>query len=88
MDGGRYDMYVHTSTDTHDLTRHWCESRDEISLVDSDPAALSPGQSSFGHIVGYALVFVSFISFFFFLILVNLTTSLLLTFDLFLVGMM
>ncbi|EFP82348.2 uncharacterized protein PGTG_08304 [Puccinia graminis f. sp. tritici CRL 75-36-700-3] len=49
---GMYDMYVHTSTDTLDLTRHWCESRDEISLVDSDPAMLSPGQSSFGHIVG------------------------------------
>lgn len=48
---GMYDMFVHTCKDASDLTPHWCELRDEISLIDSD-GILAPGQSSFGHIVG------------------------------------
>ncbi|OAV92318.1 hypothetical protein PTTG_03918 [Puccinia triticina 1-1 BBBD Race 1] len=49
---GLYDMHVHTASETENLTKYWCELRDQISLLDSDEDARAPGQSSFGHIVG------------------------------------
>jgi hypothetical protein len=48
-------MFVHTSKEKVDLTKYWSQLRDEVSLLDPD-GTLAPGQSSFGHIVGYALV--------------------------------
>ncbi|KNF05202.1 hypothetical protein PSTG_01827 [Puccinia striiformis f. sp. tritici PST-78] len=54
---GLYDMYVHTNDiekDGTDLSKLWCQMRDQISLLDSSPdqQTIVPGQSSFGHIVG------------------------------------
>ncbi|KAG0139858.1 hypothetical protein CROQUDRAFT_54131 [Cronartium quercuum f. sp. fusiforme G11] len=50
---GMFDMHVHTiSTPDTDLSKTWCEMRKEISLVEDD-GENAPGQSSFGHIVGF-----------------------------------
>ncbi|CAH7684097.1 metallopeptidase MepB [Phakopsora pachyrhizi] len=51
---GLFDMYVHTDwkeEEEDNLTKVWCKMRDEVNLFDPS-SDLSPGQSTFGHIVG------------------------------------
>ena len=42
---------VHTSNETQDLTKLWCDLREQVSLVSTDGEYVG-GQSSFAHIVG------------------------------------
>lgn len=52
---GLYDMTLHTkpadAPELHDLTKLWCDLREEVSLV-SNGGEYKPGQSGFAHITG------------------------------------
>ncbi|KAL8280846.1 hypothetical protein RQP46_006850 [Phenoliferia psychrophenolica] len=47
----RYDMLVHTAKSDQDLTKLWCDLREQVSLVTTNGEYIG-GQSGFAHIVG------------------------------------
>ncbi|KAI7941850.1 hypothetical protein MJO29_013924, partial [Puccinia striiformis f. sp. tritici] len=80
---GLYDVYVHTNDiekEGTDLSKLWRQMRDQISLLDSSPdqQTIVPGQSSFGHVVGYTfslLLFAFNLLMLFFVVMMNAYTT-------------